>query len=97
MSGDLHVRSALRGTVFCEPLLNAVQHSSLTSLLLGSAGPAPKCALMVLQLSQALKQMERGNMLEFVYKDQWADLGVQDVHGQAAFNRFQAALQGCGL
>ena len=36
-------------------------------------------------------------MFEFVYKDQWADLGVQDVHGQAAFKRFQGALQGCGL
>ena len=35
------------------PLLNAVQHLSLTSLFLGSADPAPKRALVGLQLSQA--------------------------------------------
>ena len=81
--------------LFCDSLPSVVRHPSLASLRFGSAHPAPECALMVLQLSQALKQLGRVNMLRCLYGGEWACLGVQDA--QAAFTRFQAALQACGL
>ena len=83
--------------LFCESLLSAEQPPSLTSLFLGSAHPAPECALMVLQLGHALKRLGRGNMLKCDCCDEWASSRSHNVYEQAAFRRFQAAFQAFGL
>ena len=49
-----------------EALLGAVRHASLASVTFSSAHPAPECALVLLQLSQALRRLRRGSVLRFV-------------------------------
>ena len=102
--GDLSGFPALCALAFsfckvllCESLPSAVHHPSLTSLSFGSAHPAPECALVVLQLSQALKRLGRCNVFECECCEEWDSLGMQDAVVQAAFSRFHAALQACGL
>ena len=82
--GDLSGFPALRKLSFCscEVVLCmslpgfAVQHASLESICFCGAHPAPKCALMVLQLSQELRQLGRGSVLRFLSNDLNSDCVV---------------------
>ena len=102
--GDLSAFPALRElsfsfceVVLCDYMLDAVRHARLASLVFRVAHPAPGCAPMVLQLSQALRRQMRGSVLRLV-------LDEEDVHatflrraqGQAPFHKFRAALQAFG-
>ena len=68
--GDLSGFPSLRELTFdrcevmlCESLLGAARHASLVSIDFCLAYPASECALVVLQLSQALKRLGRGSVL----------------------------------
>ena len=100
--GDLSGFPSLRELTFdrcevmlCESLLGAARHASLVSIDFCLAYPASECALVVLQLSQALKRLGRGSVLRL--KD---DSGL--VHDPAdlaksPFHMFGIALKVCGL
>ena len=69
--GDLSGFPALRElsfadceVVLCGSVLGAVRHASLTSLSFKDAYPAPMCEGAVLQLGQALAQVNRGGVLK---------------------------------
>ena len=68
--GDLSAFPALCTLEFCNcevvlaaSLLGVTRHASLKTLDFHCADPAPECAPMVLQLSQALKQLGRGSVV----------------------------------
>ena len=97
--GDLSAFPVLCGLSFsycevrmCESMLGAVRHASLACLAFTSAYPAPECALTVLQLSQALRDLMRGSVLRFIECGTLLD-GQQDARGPAPFQEFWAALQ----
>ena len=82
--GDLSGVPALRKLSFrfCEVALcmslpgGAVQHTSLESICFCNAHLAPECVPMVLQLSQALKQLGRSGVLKVADRGEsvsWAD------------------------
>ena len=77
----------------CESMLGAVRHAHLTSLIFRFAPPAPDCALVVLQLRQALKRLGRGSVLKVVdcAGDSSAERALTSVQ------LFRAALKSCGL
>ena len=98
--GDLSGFPALRELTFdfCEVtlsnnMLGAVQHSSLTTICFCNAHPAPESALMVLQLSQALKGLGRGRVVSRM----WEHLRIAAEDVQAPCQKFMTALQACGL
>ena len=99
--GDLSGFPALRKLTFrfCEVVLcmslpgGAVQHASLASICFCNAHPAPECALMVLQLSQALRRMGRGSVESIVE----GFMHGQAAQGQAPCQKFTAALAACEL
>ena len=105
--GDLAGFPALRKLSFnfCEirlshSMLGAVRHACLTSLCFCTAHPAPKCALMVLQLSQALRRMKRGSVLRCLSNGlAFTSIGdaLDDAQVQAPCQKFMAALEACGL
>ena len=98
--GDLSGFPALRKLSFqglevmlCASMLGAVRHASLTSISFDRT-EAPECAVMVLQLSQALRRLGRGSVLRF------AD-STYEQHGLAEqalppFYRCTAAQNACG-
>ena len=97
--GDLSAFPALRELTFdfCEVILShsmleTVRHSSLTTVCFCNAYPAPECALMVLQLSQALRGLGRGR----VVSEAWPySRALQNLH--APCQKFKIALEACGL
>ena len=104
--GDLSGFPALRKLTFffsevllCESLLGAVQHAKLASISFISSNPAPECALMVLQLSQALRRLKRGSVLSFEDKmhGSHAEHAMQSAHALAPRHKFQVALQAYGM
>ena len=91
---------------FCEVVLcmslpaGIVQHTSLASMCFCDAHPAPECALMVLQLSQALRQVGRGSVLKLANgaeSERWADRALQSAEPLPPFHKFKAALELCAL
>lgn len=62
----------------CESMLGAVRHASLASIAFRLAHPAPGCAPVVLQLSQALNRLRRGSVLRF-YPDDLQDRYAEQV------------------
>ena len=105
--GDLSGFPALRSLTFyfcevsfCHSMLDAVRHAWLTSISFCTAHPAPECAPMVLQLSQALRRMGRGSVLRFC-SNGLALGSVRDAldhaQGQAPCQKFMADLKACGL
>ena len=104
--GDLSAFPALCALKFksCEvmmrdSMLGAVRHTSLASLVIHIAHPAPACALTVLQLSQALKRQMRGSVLRLVDKDgrDYFDRSLQPAQCPAPFTRFKVAIEMCEL
>ena len=105
--GDLSGFPALCKLVFdccevslCESFLGAVRHASLTKHCFSIAHPAPHCAPMVLQLSQALKRNGRGSVLKLVEADRGYEIGQVLKRQQTAstpFYKFKVALEACGL
>ena len=83
----------------CPSMLGAVRHASLGSISFRSAHPASECALMVLRLSQALKELRRGSVLKFVNDGTCStiDSALRAAQGRAPFQKFVAALVVCGL
>ena len=96
--GDLSGFPALRELTFCfcEVVLcmslpgGAVQHACLASICFCNAHPAPECALMVLQLSQALRRTRRGSVVSSA--EWWLDTNAQE---QAPCQKCTAALKAC--
>ena len=90
---------SLCDVMMCESLLGAVRHASLASLTFCVAHPAPGCAQMALQLSQVLKRLRRGSVLNFVTNEGWCliDDALQEAQGRAPLQKFMAALEACGL
>ena len=95
--GDLSAFPALRDLRFqccevmvCASRLGAVRHPSLACLLFDTAHPAPECALLVLQLSQALKRLGRGSVL--VVYNSFTAL-AQREQAPPPINKFMAALE----
>ena len=104
--GDLSAFPALCALKFksCEvmmrdAILGAARHASLASLVFNLAHPAPGCAPMVLQLSQALKRRMRGGVLRLADKYGEADCNrsSQSAQGPAPFTKFKLALDSCQL
>ena len=87
--------------MLCDSMLGAVRHASLMSLSFRIANPAPKCALMVLQLSQALKRERRGTVVTLKHDYQCeVDQAYHDqhyAHALAPYHKFKGALEACGL
>ena len=85
--------------VLCKSFLGAVRHPRLRRLAFLCAHPAPKCTLMVLQLSQALADLGRVSVLRVADKAgaDVVNVFLQDAQGQAPFQKFKAALGACGL
>ena len=81
----------------CHLVLGAVRHASLT-LCFCLAHPAPECAQVVLQLSQALRRMRRGSVVSNTSDDRlFLDDVLEDAQGQAPCQKFTAALEACKL
>ena len=105
--GDLSGFPVLRwlGFEYCEvmlcgSLLGAVQQCSLASLVFRVAHPAPGCAMMALQLGQALKRLRRGSVLQVLGEDTYRGehTGYAPlVETLAPFQKFMAAMQACGV
>ena len=105
--GDLSAFPALCALKFkscevmmCDSMLGAARHASLASLVFNLAHPAPGCALMVLQLSQALKRrMRGGSALRAVDRDRIVDFyhSPQSAQGPAPFTKFKVAIDSCQL
>ena len=106
--GDLSAFPALSELKFsfcevllCDTLLGAVRHPNLASLSLHYAHPAPRCTLMVLQLSQSFRDLRRGNVLKFVEQSSEESSVIDDAlrkaQGRAPFQSFRAAMAACGL
>lgn len=106
--GDLSDFPLLRDVGFercevmlCDSMLGAVRHASLRSISFYLAHPAPECALVVLQLSQALKRLRRDSMpiitCRGVYKGSYLEHALLAAKGQAPFQRCTAALDVCRL
>ena len=103
--GDLSAFPALRALGFeycevmlCESLMGAVQQGGLVSLMFSVAHPAPECAMMVLQLGQALKRLRRGGMVQVLGEEALRDTGYEQlVKTLAPFQKFMAAMQACGV
>ena len=100
--GDLSAFPALRElsfsfceVLFCESLLNAVQHPSLVKILFRVAHPAPECAPMVLQLSKELKKLKRGSVLGFASTEWNTSIThmLQEAQGCSPYQRFMAAVK----
>ena len=60
----------------CESIAGAVRHASLTGLCFCIAYPAPECAPMVLQLSQALRRNGRGSVLKLAKAERGCNRGT---------------------
>ena len=104
--GDLSAFPALCALKFksCEvmmrdSMLGAVRHASLASVVFNLAHPAPGCAPMVLQLSQALKKRMRGGVLRLVDKCGEGDCNrtLQSAQGPEPFTKFKVAIDSCEL
>ena len=105
--GDLSAFPALCRLAFsfcevtlCESMLGAVRHASLTSMAFITSHPAPKCALMVMQLSQALRRSGRGGVLSFERDEiEGSDTehAIQSAHALPPLHKFLVALQAYGM
>ena len=64
-----------------------------------NAHPAPECDSVVLQLGQDLRRLGRGGVLRFQFTHNYDAylLALQDAEGRAPSQKFQAALEACGL
>ena len=85
--------------MLCESVLGVARHASLASLCFSAAHPAPECAPVVLQLSQALRLLGRGSVLKLVdMKRELYGPEAAAVHaqGQTPFAKFKAAMQARG-
>ena len=103
--GDLSGLPVLRELTFkfcevmlCQSLPGAVRHASLAALCFGATHPAPECAPVVLQLSQALRRLGRGSVLRLDSRKRCGFVGyaLEEAQGRAPFQRFQAAIEACG-
>ena len=103
--GDLSGLPALRELTFkfcevmlCQSLPGAVRHGNLVKLCFVATHPAPECAPVVLQLSQALRRLGRGSVLRLDSKASYGFVGyaLEEAQGRAPFQRFQAAIEACG-
>ena len=89
----------------CQSMLGAAQHTSLASLSFWLAYPAPECALMVLNLRQALRGLRRGSVLSFTEGNvrtggpaESAVLSLLRTHSALQpFYKFKTALEACGM
>ena len=83
--------------IMCTSMLGAVRHASLASIEFCMSHPAPECAIVVLQLGHALKQLKRGKVLR-VYVDGYRleEAGYEDKP-LAPLYMFKVALQACGI
>ena len=81
----------------CTSMLGAVRHASLTRMQFCMSHPAPECAIMLLQLGQALNRVKRGSVLR-VHDLGFgvAEQGYEDEQLAPLF-MFKIALQACGL
>ena len=103
--GDLSAFPALCALGFeycevmlCESLLGAVQQGGLASLIFSVAHPAPDCAMMVLQLGQALKRLRRGGTVQVLGEEALRETAYETlVKSLAPFQKFVAAMQACGV
>ena len=83
--------------MMCDSVLGAAGHAALANLVFHAAHPAPGCAPMVLQLSQALRQRMRDSVLRPVLDDEDVHVIWQlSAHGRAPFDKFRAALRALG-
>ena len=57
------LRFAFCEVMLCGSMLSAVRHASLARVAFVVSHPAPECAPLLLQLSQALKRLGRGSVL----------------------------------
>ena len=83
--------------VLCESMQGAVRHASLASLIFCVAHPAPECAAMVLQLSQALRRLRRGRVLRFVNvkrEDMFCEYNQVLEDPRMPFHKFQGSVGG---
>ena len=104
--GDLSGFPALTKVTFCfcevllcKSFLGAVRHPSFRRLAFLYAHPAPKCTLMVLQLSHLLGDLGRVRVLRFGGQAgwNWVNDALQDAQGQAPCHTGQAAAEASGL
>ena len=102
--GDLSGFPALRVLSFsrcevtvCQSLLSAARHASLKKLCFVVAHPAPGCALVVLQLGQALRGLGRGSVLTCTGDHDYRAEQKCEQRARAPFHRFEVALGVCGL
>ena len=103
--GDLSGFPALRVLSFdccqvmlCPSLHDAVRHASLAELSFETAYPAPECAPMVLQLSRELRRLGRGSMVTCMCERYLgARVALRAAQGRAAFQKFKADFDACGL
>ena len=70
--------------MMCGSMLAAARHASLVRLCFSFAHPATECALMVLQLSQALRRLRRGSVLKLV-SERSVVSALQEARGRAPF------------
>ena len=83
--------------MLCRALLGAVRHARLAALAFIFAHPAPECALVVLQLGQALMTSRPGSVLRSEGScDMYGRGHGRGKYAQAPFNKFKAALKECG-
>ena len=102
--GDLSAFPALCKLTFtysevtmCTTVLGAAWHKSLTSLDFVTSHPARECALTMLQLRHALKQVSRGSVLRFGTPFRLAADGFADSWALPPSVLFNVALRACGL
>ena len=110
--GDLSAFPALCKLTFsnsevllCESMLGVVRHASLASIAFNIAHPAPKCALMVMQLSRALRRLGRGSVLSFknymygMSSDApgCIESAFQSAHALPPLHKFLVAFQAYGM
>ena len=105
--GDLSGFPALRMLMFdycevmlCESMLGAVRHASIVRIAFHVSHPAPECAAMVLQLSQALRRIGRGGVLSFAgcgFGGSHAEHVLQSAHALPPLHKFLVALQAYGM
>ena len=81
----------------CTTVLGAAWHKSLTSLDFVTSHPARECALTMLQLRHALKQVNRGSLLRFGTPYRIALDGFADARAMPPSVLFNVALLACGL
>lgn len=89
----------------CQSMLGAVRHTSLASLTFWLAYPAPECALMFLNLRQALRVLRRGSVLSFTEgsvrtggpADSAVLLLLRSHSTLQPFYKFKTALEACGM